>query len=204
MDIKPYMCTYNDCKPVDRMFGSRQEWMNHEKTLHSSPTICGPGSSTRTCPFCHANFPPEKSQERVYRHIGNHMEDIRLLALPPSLRNPEDDEDVDMLDDSSDESSTEITLPWSSMYSEVEETHERVPSGKKTEKSLANLTRPDIRPQSQSQAPQVETKQNVPAPPQLSPLSPKKLLLVFLIVEHYSGFFLGVCFCYAGAYVSWV
>lgn len=76
--------------------------MDHEKTLHS--IHINPGSDTKKCPFCHTNLSPDRSRASVYRHIGSHMEDVRLLALPPSLRNPEDDENVNMLDDSTDQS----------------------------------------------------------------------------------------------------
>jgi len=43
LDLKPYMCTYEDCTWGDTMFGTRQEWFRHELDCHRTKNIwsCG-------------------------------------------------------------------------------------------------------------------------------------------------------------------
>jgi len=72
--------------------------MEHDHTTHSDnplgqPCAMNSGSvavgdpATSSCPFG-CRIPHHLEGESWYRHVSHHMEDIRLLALPPSLRPP--------------------------------------------------------------------------------------------------------------------
>ena len=39
-DLQPYQCTYPDCEQPDRLYASRQEWINHEGLAHTRVWIC--------------------------------------------------------------------------------------------------------------------------------------------------------------------
>jgi hypothetical protein len=42
-DMKPYICTFGDCRRRDIPFGSREEWFRHELDFHRTPSLwaCG-------------------------------------------------------------------------------------------------------------------------------------------------------------------
>lgn len=85
------MCIYEDCVGAEKSFRSRGEWIahqvSHKKIDHESE------SSADTCPFCLKEFTSD--QRKFYTHVGHHMEDIRLFALPPSYRQSDDLEAFD-------------------------------------------------------------------------------------------------------------
>ena len=73
-DLQPYQCTYPDCKQPDRLYASRQEWINHEGLVHARVWICveHPSQEFETQPDYvehlskeHANQPERRSQELV-------------------------------------------------------------------------------------------------------------------------------------------
>jgi hypothetical protein len=65
--------------------------MDHDLSVHTvSSSAEEHDSAARSCPFG-CRVLRHAAGEGWYRHVGHHMEDIRLLALPPSLRLPNDD-----------------------------------------------------------------------------------------------------------------
>jgi hypothetical protein len=72
-------------------FKTWREWMDHDLSVHTvSSSAEEHDSAARSCPFG-CRVLRHAAGEGWYRHVGHHMEDIRLLALPPSLRLPNDD-----------------------------------------------------------------------------------------------------------------
>ena len=87
-DIKPYVCTFPDCSMSDRLYDSRREWYFHEKTEHHREDVC---------PFCRDSLSSSKQYER---HVGRHLEELALFALPRTEIDDaeDDDEDKDVFD----------------------------------------------------------------------------------------------------------
>ncbi|KAJ9615800.1 hypothetical protein H2200_001877 [Cladophialophora chaetospira] len=142
-DIKPYICTSNDCKEQFTVFPTRKLWAAHEAKCHrwsiefachvchkqlgtaellldhlrdrhpwevikgerrawavsrAKKIVSRPAQEER-CPLCHKDG--WQVQKAFVKHLGKHMEDMALLALPPN----DDSEDGQEAEDSHDEDS---------------------------------------------------------------------------------------------------
>lgn len=125
-DIRPYICSFTECKSGKVLYHSRKAWMNHEFSCHRNSRDwvcvqdCGiifesedifyshlkdghhipvkdveilaqkccrqkspPLGQKTTCPLCLKEIP--ESRRSLQRHIGKHMEEIALTALPPEV-----------------------------------------------------------------------------------------------------------------------
>ena len=40
-DLRPYVCTYEDCLNAEKLYATRHDWMYHEGQLHQRSWICG-------------------------------------------------------------------------------------------------------------------------------------------------------------------
>ena len=128
-DLRPYICTFSDCKDELAQFTTRAEWADHEFSEHridqawncpecSEKFACasvweqhlqemhqrvftGPQlhvaratayethprlAKAEECPLCRVVV--GKPRRAFVKHIGRHMEEIALMALP---RNTEED-----------------------------------------------------------------------------------------------------------------
>lgn len=83
-DLMPYLCIFPECSTPHKLYESRREWFGHLQEQHSVQD--GPDTKM-DCPLCLASIPGGKQLER---HIGRHLEELALFALP---RSDEDDED---------------------------------------------------------------------------------------------------------------
>jgi hypothetical protein len=62
-DIRPYVCTFENCTRPDYLFGSRHEWFEHERQIHRREW------------FCHACQIPFSLQTEFQQHLLlNHSE----------------------------------------------------------------------------------------------------------------------------------
>ena len=94
-DLRPYVCTYKDCKEQDQQYDSLTDWITHEASKHrnvlgqpghrqesassrireehtSVPSIA---DSERECPFC---LIPNANPS----HVASHLRRIASFALP--------------------------------------------------------------------------------------------------------------------------
>ncbi|KAF8541122.1 hypothetical protein BDD12DRAFT_949670 [Trichophaea hybrida] len=123
-DLMPYMCINNDVGALDcgQPFGTWREWMEHDQITHpdnplgrscstSSSSVAMGDPTTPSCPFG-CQIDRQMVGENWYRHVSHHMEDIRLLALPPSLRLPRNDFERDIISTSS-ASPSDLPVPYS-------------------------------------------------------------------------------------------
>jgi hypothetical protein len=82
-DLMPYVCVFPDCFTPAMLYASRQEWYHHLQTSHS---IQAKQDAEFHCPLCQEKA---TSGVRLDRHIGRHLEELALFALPRL----DDDED---------------------------------------------------------------------------------------------------------------
>lgn len=104
-DLRPYVCTYEDCTEADQQYDSIKDWVSHEVNTHRDkklqPTSPGEQSSNDRglsqpskllapndtcrpeCPIC-----LEKNPSFV--HIGRHLQRFAVFVLPHSARPDED------------------------------------------------------------------------------------------------------------------
>ncbi|KAJ5733770.1 Zinc finger C2H2 [Penicillium malachiteum] len=80
-DLLPYVCIYPKCSVPQQMFRSRRAWFHHMESQHS---IKDNPSSPLNCTLCLPSLLPVNFEE----HVGRHLEELALFALPYS----EDDE----------------------------------------------------------------------------------------------------------------
>lgn len=93
-DLMPYLCIFPSCPTPHRLYESRREWFSHLQSQHSiseTPNV--------DCPLCLCSLPSGKQLER---HMGRHLEELSLFALPRSEEN--DDEGAISSDEDSDKS----------------------------------------------------------------------------------------------------
>ena len=87
-DIKPYLCTFPRCSMSDSLYDSRREWHLHERTEHYCEDLI--------CHLCKDRLTSSKQYER---HVGRHLEELALFALPRlETDDAEDDGDDDVVD----------------------------------------------------------------------------------------------------------
>ena len=99
-DLRPYVCTYEDCTEADQQYDSIKDWMNHEVNAHQDTKSHPPYSSGQSsdgrglgqlatpvtpnhtcrheCPIC-----LEKSPS--FSHVGAHLRRVAVFALPRSV-----------------------------------------------------------------------------------------------------------------------
>jgi len=90
LDLKPYVCTFDNCHRGDRAFGTRKEWFQHELDFHRSRTLW-------SCGVCRKTFKAEKDFVDHLSHRISASENLPYLL--ESCRRY-----------SQDESSTQCTL----------------------------------------------------------------------------------------------
>lgn len=75
-DLMPYVCVFPDCGSPNQLYDSRRNWFHHLRTEHfsSSDTI-----ESRPCPLSCGDTVPFVLFER---HVGRHLEELALFALP--------------------------------------------------------------------------------------------------------------------------
>ena len=112
-DIKPYVCTFSDCRTPNRLYVSRREWSIHIRAKHSI--------EEPTCPLCKSTLASSKQFEP---DVARHLEELALFALP---RNPMDDESgQDDLDTGAPTIHTQSELDDSESSDEGVETNDEV------------------------------------------------------------------------------
>ncbi|KIV77086.1 hypothetical protein PV11_08921 [Exophiala sideris] len=74
-DLMPYVCVFLECSVAYRLYDSRREWFQHLRTSHlREPTI-----GDNDCPLrCGATLPGLSLE----RHLGRHLQELALFALP--------------------------------------------------------------------------------------------------------------------------
>ncbi|KAL8669621.1 MAG: hypothetical protein Q9168_005796 [Polycauliona sp. 1 TL-2023] len=128
-DLRPYICTYENCKDADQQYDSFHQWVAHEANNHTLVRRCSehlgetfrslagwrehiathhldtpitnhleiiadnldPGDKLRDCPICTA-------EAVTSEHVGVHLQQLALFALPRSTGL---EEDLDSDDDAS-------------------------------------------------------------------------------------------------------
>jgi hypothetical protein len=84
-DIMPYVCIFAGCSTPNRLYDSRRDWYGHLVDSHISPSSAG---GLHECALCReAGF----STQSLERHLGRHLEELALFALPRSVG----DDDID-------------------------------------------------------------------------------------------------------------
>jgi hypothetical protein len=104
-DLMPYICIFPDCSVPHRLYDSRREWYFHLQSQHSiadDPSICP------DCPLCLSSVPSGRQFER---HVGRHLQELALFALPRF--GPEEDDvraftELQDLEESEDEEESDI------------------------------------------------------------------------------------------------
>ncbi|KIV79449.1 hypothetical protein PV11_07011 [Exophiala sideris] len=82
-DLMPYVCVFPDCPLPNRLYDSRHEWHRHLQSAHASNLARGEDTE---CPLrCGTTV----LDSLLVRHLGQHLEDLALFALP---RGDSDDE----------------------------------------------------------------------------------------------------------------
>ncbi|KAJ5762741.1 hypothetical protein N7533_001422 [Penicillium manginii] len=93
-DIMPYVCIFPECPTPHRLYESRREWFSHLRIEHSIETN---SENNMDCKLCLSSF---SSGKQLERHVGRHLEELALFALPRS-DDPDEDEEI-LLSDISD------------------------------------------------------------------------------------------------------
>ncbi|QKX57876.1 uncharacterized protein TRUGW13939_04996 [Talaromyces rugulosus] len=82
-DLRPYICTYEDCRDADQQYDRLGDWINHEAFTHQRKSGINSSNNenlsiqeSRKCPFCF---------EIVGRqHIATHLRRVACFSLPRS------------------------------------------------------------------------------------------------------------------------
>ena len=102
-DLRPYICHVENCSTSDELYDSWHMWLWHMQHRH-------PQQADGKCPFCISRY---RGREWA-KHVGKHLQDLALFALPPidqttqpdlSDHDDTDDDDDDDGDDDDDDSS---------------------------------------------------------------------------------------------------
>ncbi|KAI4868432.1 hypothetical protein F4820DRAFT_410204 [Hypoxylon rubiginosum] len=105
-DLQPYHCTYEDCSDPNRLYGSRQDWVNHE-SQHTRVWHCrehkeelefkAQADYVEHLETSHPNAPPERySQELIAVAAGPSLKQCRACPFCPFHPNTSSDEITDM------------------------------------------------------------------------------------------------------------
>lgn len=93
---------FPDCSTPSTLYTSRREWYHH---LHTSHSIPSKSESDFDCPLCQENLPQAARPER---HIGRHLEELALFAIPRTGEE-DDDDGGDSEDDSEAKSVSDVS-----------------------------------------------------------------------------------------------
>ncbi|KAL8837526.1 MAG: hypothetical protein Q9170_002485 [Blastenia crenularia] len=81
-DLRPYLCTHEECMQSATTYVSRKEFTTHElRAHHFSRKDSKTSSNNDLCPFCQVNL-PEPWQRNRGRHLGRHMEEVAFAVVP--------------------------------------------------------------------------------------------------------------------------
>jgi hypothetical protein len=123
-DIMPYVCIFADCSTPSRLYDSRREWYGHLTDSHISLSNA---DELHECALCReAGF----STLSLERHLGRHLEELALFALPRSVGDDEIDSDRSR-HSSRKQASSHKGSPGSSSDEAEDEAIELVTSGAK-------------------------------------------------------------------------
>lgn len=95
-DFMPYMCVFSDCRTPHRLWESRRQWYAHLQNEHSIPDE---KAISVECPLCRLSLSCGKPLER---HLGRHLQELALFALPHSSSDEDEDEGVSISTKSED------------------------------------------------------------------------------------------------------
>lgn len=99
-DLLPYMCVFPDCDAPGKLFSGRREWFQHIKSKHWSARE----DLTQVCPLCQDTLQISQFQ----RHLGRHLEELALFALPHQEDNEAEESGEKMVSDDISNSSSGI------------------------------------------------------------------------------------------------
>lgn len=88
-DLKPYMCTVEDCEMSGTLYKHSGTWAFHE-SIHLPAA-----SKSAECVFCSATY--QRLNEAYYKHVSGHLREISLSVLPQTI-----DDDAESGTDESD------------------------------------------------------------------------------------------------------
>ncbi|KAL4938398.1 hypothetical protein BDV06DRAFT_231901 [Aspergillus oleicola] len=69
-DLRPYVCTFQECKDADQQYDTFTEWVTHESSSHGVQF-----KDLRTCPIC-------AQPNRTTHHVASHLRRIASFAFP--------------------------------------------------------------------------------------------------------------------------
>ncbi|KAK8071165.1 hypothetical protein PG997_011368 [Apiospora hydei] len=95
-DLCPWLCLEASCTSADQTFASRVDWVSHLALEHGME----PEWKSFQCPLCHTDTGAGKVA--VLWHLGGHLEEISLGALPMA-HDSDDDSQLDTNSDTSDD-----------------------------------------------------------------------------------------------------
>ena len=88
-DLRPYMCTAEDCSQPDKTYYQVKDYLRHEILAHEAPCtvtriddVAKRAGKSITCLFCGQKTTEGKSQHSRGRHVGQHMEEIAFTVVP--------------------------------------------------------------------------------------------------------------------------
>ncbi|KAK3357865.1 nb-arc and tpr domain-containing protein [Lasiosphaeria hispida] len=85
LDLKPYMCTFDDCSWSNVMFGVKKDWFQHELEFHRSRTVW-------SCGICRSDFDVEKDFVAHLMDSHQHLETENLSPMVDSCKRYSQDE----------------------------------------------------------------------------------------------------------------
>lgn len=84
-DLRPYICTFQDCTIANESFASRAGFLDHEMLVHGRFTLdrlVDFDSDGIACLFCGEVLSKAWSKRDEYaRHVGRHMEEIAFAVV---------------------------------------------------------------------------------------------------------------------------
>ncbi|CBF86722.1 hypothetical protein AN2377.2 [Aspergillus nidulans FGSC A4] len=81
-DLRPYICTFKNCKDADQQYDTFTDWASHESSSHGiQPT------ATRTCPIC-------TRADSTAHHIASHLRHIACFVFSGNTKATNTDQDA--------------------------------------------------------------------------------------------------------------
>jgi hypothetical protein len=96
-DLRPYVCVSKECETAGCLYGRRRAWIAHERKVHAQES-----SGPHYCVLCSL---ASATRDGQLEHIAQHLEELALFALPPSL-GKWSKIDNDMVEDGTNEEGT--------------------------------------------------------------------------------------------------
>ncbi|CAI7586420.1 unnamed protein product [Penicillium pancosmium] len=119
-DLRPYICTYENCKDADKQYDSLRDWISHEAVIHRSKPVTesrneDSGSpESRTCPFCYEDAEPH--------HIATHLRRVACFSLPRFIGEDEVSVEGSEMSNKAEMRSKDSMISEASYASSVDET----------------------------------------------------------------------------------